>query len=79
MIATAEAYTRGLHSNGCLGAGVVDVTNDPIGALIIRIGFWGPFYHNYNKDLYYISRFAEAAKPIVMQRTETSLSSKQRA
>ena len=23
---------------------------DNIGALIIRIGFWGPFYHNYNMD-----------------------------
>ena len=21
-----------------------------IGALIIRVGFWGPLYYNYNKD-----------------------------
>ena len=21
-----------------------------IGALIIRVGFWGPLYHNYNKE-----------------------------
>ena len=22
-----------------------------VGALIIRIGFWGPLYYNYNKDI----------------------------
>ena len=26
------------------------VTAGSIGALIIRIGFWGPFYHDYNKE-----------------------------
>ena len=23
---------------------------DHVGALIIRIGFWGPLYYNYNKE-----------------------------
>ena len=27
------------------------MTKDTIGALIIRIGFWGPLYHKYNKEL----------------------------
>ena len=32
--------------------GLVTIYLNPnVGALIIRIGFWGPLYHNYNKEI----------------------------
>ena len=31
-------------------AKLVPVEGLSIGALIIRIGFWGPVYYNYNKE-----------------------------
>ena len=31
-------------------AKLVPVEELSIGALIIRIGFWGPVYYNYNKE-----------------------------
>ena len=36
---------------GCTTSGVwFQDSGVSIGAVIIRIGFWGPFYYNYNKE-----------------------------
>ena len=45
---SADYSTQGQHRLTVAPVSYYEVLN--LGALVSRIGFWGPFYYNYNKD-----------------------------
>ena len=46
----ATVERQGSASGGVGKSGLKEVLTSDIGAVILRIGFWGPLYCNYNKD-----------------------------